>query len=183
HAINLIARKMSEQTSRPLVVVGAHYDTVDGSRGADDNASAVAALLEFAHWIGPRLSDALPAGLQLAAYDLGEACFIGSSGHVQDLERAGRALRGMISLEMLGYTDQRPGSQRLPPHLTDLYPDVANFIGVCANEDSQELMEIVVQGLKSIVGLPVEFIVVPGRGETLPPVRLSDHSPFWDSGY
>jgi hypothetical protein len=60
---------------------------------------------------------------------------------------------------------------------------VGNFIGVCGNEDSQELIELVAESLKSIEGLPVESLAVPGRGETLPPVRLSDHSSFWDHGY
>jgi hypothetical protein len=89
----------------------------------------------------------------------------------------------MISLEMLGYTDQRPGSQRLPPHLAGLYPDVGNFIGICGNEASRAILDIMVAGMESIEGLPVESIAVPGRGETLPPVRLSDHCSFWDRGY
>jgi Zn-dependent M28 family amino/carboxypeptidase len=182
---NFLARRLPEPPAGPLVVVGAHYDTVPGSPGADDNASAVAALLELARWLGPLLTDAAgqTGRLLLAAYDLEECGFIGSSIHSREIERAGSEVRGMISLEMIGYTDHRPGSQGLPPHLVKLYPDIGNFIGVCGNDDSLSLLQEVVAGLKSIPGLPVESLAVRGRGESLPPVRLSDHSSFWDHGY
>jgi len=181
---NLLTRPLPDDPGLPLLVVGAHYDSVPGSPGADDNASAVAALLELARWVRPLL-DAGPFGarLQLAAYDLEEYGMVGSVTHSAQLETAGTRVRGMISLEMLGYTDHRPGSQRLPPGLADRYPDVANFIGVCGNDDSLELMQAVVTGLKSVAGLPVEALAVPGDGKVLPEVRLSDHSSFWDRGY
>jgi hypothetical protein len=54
---------------------------------------------------------------------------------------------------------------------------------VCGNEDSGELVVAVAEAMKEVDGLPVEFIAVPERGETLPLVRLSDHSSFWDHGY
>jgi Zn-dependent M28 family amino/carboxypeptidase len=171
-------------TELPLVIIGAHYDTVPGSPGADDNASAVAALLELARWIGPRLGGArLAARLQLAAYDLEEYGLLGSDAHCREVQRAGRPLRGMVSLEMLGYTDTRPGSQRLPPHLAGLYPDVANFIGVVGNESSRDLLATFAAQLQTVPGLPVEQFAVPGDGSVLPETRLSDHSNFWDRGY
>lgn len=181
---NLLARRLPDNRDLPLLVVGAHYDTVLETPGADDNASAVAALLELARWIGPRLGAApTSARLHLAAYDMEEAGFVGSAIHCKEIGRSGTELRGMISLEMLGFTNHQPGSQNLPPQLIGLYPDVANFIGVCANETSRSLLEAVVAGMKTIRDLPVEFIAVPGCGESLPPVRLSDHSPFWDHGF
>jgi Zn-dependent M28 family amino/carboxypeptidase len=183
---NLIARLLPENTQHPLVIIGAHYDTVPDTPGADDNASAVAALLELARWLGPRLAagvSALTGRIQLVTYDLEEYGYVGSSIHSGELAKAGATIRGMISLEMLGYTDQRPGSQQLPPSLAGLYPNIANFIGVCGNETSRPLLESVVAAMKGIAGLPVESLVVPGCGETLPPVRLSDHCSFWDRGY
>ena len=86
----------------------------------------------------------------------------------------------MISLEMLGFTAPH---QPLPPHLVGKYPSVGNFIGVCGNEASQGLLRVVTEAMKTVEGLPVEFIAVPGNGEVLPPIRLSDHSSFWDRGY
>lgn len=185
---NLLTTPVPDAPDLPLVVIGAHYDSVPGSPGADDNASAVAALLELAHWIGPRvvarLGDRATAGarLQLAAYDLEELGYVGSSFHAEEIMRARTSLRGMISLEMLGFTDHRPGSQQLPTQIKHLYPDVANFIGICANEASLELLQVVAEGMKTVPGLPVECLAVPGNGESLPPVRLSDHCPFWDRG-
>jgi aminopeptidase YwaD len=181
---NLLGRVQPQRADLPLLIVGAHYDSVPGTPGADDNASGVAALLELARWIAPRLASLKPfCQLMLAAYDLEEYGFVGSFVHSRELQRAATALRGMISLEMLGYTDQRPHSQRLPPHLIKLYPNVGDFIGVCGNEASRTLVEAVTGAMKRVPGLPVESIAVPGKGEVLPEVRLSDHSSFWDRGY
>jgi Zn-dependent M28 family amino/carboxypeptidase len=182
--VNLLTAPLPARADLPLLVIGAHYDSTPTTPGADDNASAVAALLELAAWIHPRLrGDGLTCGLQLAAYDMEEYGLLGSYAHARGLRRAGAALRGMVSLEMLGYTDRRPGSQGLPPHLAKFYPDVGDFIGVCGNEASRGLLEAATRAMKSIDGLPVEFIAVPGKGEVLPEVRLSDHSSFWDAGY
>lgn len=181
---NLLTQPMPSDGSLPLLIVGAHYDTVRGSPGADDNASGVAALLELARWVRPQLEAGGPfaARLQLAAYDLEEYGLVGSSLHSREVQESGAAVRGMISLEMLGFTDRNFGSQGLPPHLVGMYPDVGDFIGVCGNEASEELVKVVAEAMKGVDGLPVEFIAVPGRGQMLPEARLSDHSSFWDRG-
>ena len=179
--VNLLTVPVPADDSLPLVIVGAHYDSLPNTPGADDNASAVAALLELAAWIGPRLASEGPtkARLQLAAYDQEEDGLVGSFHHSGTITAA---VKGMISLEMLGYTDHRPGSQRLPPHLKGLYPDVGDFIGVVGNESSRGLVETLTAGLRSIDGLPVQSMVVPGDGTLLPVTRLSDHASFWDRG-
>lgn len=182
---NLLTHPLPDTGGLPLLIVGAHYDSVQHSPGADDNASAVAALLELARWIGPRLDGAGPfaARLHLAAYDLEEYGMVGSHIHSRGLLQSLATVRGMISLEMLGYTDATPGSQKLPPELVGRYPDVGTFIAVCGNEDSRDLVDIVAAAMQTVPGLPVEWLAVPERGESLPPVRLSDHSSFWDHGY
>jgi aminopeptidase YwaD len=181
---NLYATPLPADESLPLLIVGAHYDTPPGIPGADDNASGVAALLELAAWVGPQLPRWSPAArLQLVAYDREEYNLIGSRLHSRRLHEAGTPLLGMISLEMLGYTDHHDGSQKLPEELAGMYPDVGNFIGVCGNAPSQPLVQVVTAALKSVPGLPVEFIAVPGRGEMVPETRLSDHSPFWDHDF
>ena len=182
---NLLTRPLPDRPDLPLVIIGAHYDSIPGSPGADDNASAVAALLKLARWIAPRLTPggSATARLQLAAYDLEESGLVGSYVHSRDLRRAGTPIRGMVSLEMLAFTDHRPGSQRLPAHLAHLYPNVANFIGIVGNEESRGLLQIVTEGMKSVPGLPVEFLAIPGNGEILYETRLSDHASFWDHGF
>ncbi len=181
--VNLLTRPWPESDDLPLLIVGAHYDSIPGSAGADDNASAVAALLELARVRLLDVSHTWKVRLQLVAYDLEESGLVGSFVHCRDLHRAGVDVHGMISLEMLGYTDPRPGSQHLPPHLAGLYPDVGNFIGVVGNEASRGLLQTVTQAMRCVEGLPVEFMAVPGDGRILPETRLSDHSSFWDRGY
>jgi Zn-dependent M28 family amino/carboxypeptidase len=182
---NILTEPEPHDEALPLVIVGAHYDSVPDSPGADDNASAVAVLVELARLLRPSLEGDCPwrARVQLVGYDLEEYGMIGSYLHSRELRESGQPLRGMVSLEMLGYTDARPGSQGLPPHLQGLYPDVGNFIGVVGNDVSLDLLRVVVGAMKRVPGLPVECLSVPGNGEALPPVRLSDHSPFWDHGY
>ncbi len=181
---NLLTESLPADEQLPLVVVGAHYDSVHGSPGADDNASAVAALLELAAWIRPQLDGAGPwhARLQLVAYDQEEYGLVGSGMHAREIQQGGWPLRGMMSLEMLGYADTRPGSQQLPPMVRGLYPDVGNFIGAVGNETSAGLLGVVAGALKGVPDLPVEYIAVPGNGQMLPETRLSDHSSFWDCG-
>ena len=179
--VNLITAPSPADARLPLVIVGAHYDSIPDSPGADDNASAVAALLELAAWAGPRLAQGgeWTARLVLAAYDEEEFGLLGSNHHSGQITSA---LKGMISLEMLGYADRRPGSQQLPPHLKGLYPDVGDFIGAVGNEASKPLLAAVTAGLRRIAGLPVQSLAVPGDGTALPVTRLSDHASFWDRG-
>lgn len=180
---NILCKPIPERSDLPVVIIGAHYDSTPTTPGADDNASAVAALIELAYWLRPQLKDAerwATARLQLAAYDLEEYGMVGSTLHVRELAAP---VRCMASLEMLGFTDKRPGGQKLPPHLAGIYPNVGDFIGVCGNENSRRWMNIAAEALKTIPGLPVQALAVPGNGESLPPVRLSDHSSFWDAGH
>jgi Zn-dependent M28 family amino/carboxypeptidase len=180
---NLLTEPRPQSPDLPLLIIGAHYDSVQGSPGADDNASAVAALLELAAWIGPTPPANPRTRLQLVAYDLEEYGMIGSHAHCRQVHQVRTPVRGMISLEMLAYTDSSPGSQRLPPALAALYPNVGNFIGVVGNETSSALLQSVTAEMKGVAGLPVEFMAVPGNGEVFFETRLSDHSTFWDHGY
>ncbi len=86
--VSLLTQPVPENSDLPLVVIGAHYDSTPDTPGADDNASGVAALLELAAWLTPRLRQAerwATARLQLAAYDLEEYGMIGSIRHASSL--------------------------------------------------------------------------------------------------
>jgi Zn-dependent M28 family amino/carboxypeptidase len=182
--INILTEPRPADASLPLVIVGAHYDSIVDSPGADDNASAVAALLELARWIRPHLDGpSVRARLQLAAYDLEEYGLVGSALHSKDIAQAGVTLRGMVSLEMLGFTDPRPGSQLLPLGLQGLYPNVGTFIGIVGNQASAALLNTVTAAMKTVPGLPVESMAVPDNGRVMTETRLSDHSSFWDRGF
>jgi hypothetical protein len=88
----------------------------------------------------------------------------------------------MISLEMVGFTGLK---QDYPPYVNPkYYPNVGDFIAIIGNERSKELLGKVCRSFKDRMSrLPLEFLLVPGNGEGMEEVRLSDHSPFWDHGF
>jgi Zn-dependent M28 family amino/carboxypeptidase len=163
-----------------LIVLGAHLDTVIGTPGADDNASGVAVLLESARLLA---RERLRYPVLFCAFNLEELNMIGSTHFAKKLKASGATVAGMISLEMVGYTDSKPGSQKYPFGLQWFYPDRGDFIGVIGNWNSRSFLDRFARQLRQIQGLPVETLSVPGNGALLPEVRLSDHSPFWDNGY
>jgi Zn-dependent M28 family amino/carboxypeptidase len=175
---NIVAEKRGITSPHRVLIVGAHYDTVPGSPGADDNASAIALLLEVTRNIQ---AVPLESTVRLVAFSLEEYDFAGSAHYADSLSKGGEEILGMISVEMVGFTGPR---QDYPPYLNRKhYPNVGDFIAIIGNERSKELLEKVCQSFKTnIPELPLEFLVVPGNGEGMDEVRLSDHSPFWDKG-
>lgn len=163
--------------------VGAHLDSREETPGADDNASAVAALLEAARCFGAADGGEPATGIELVAFDLEEWGMLGGAEHARRLRESRTDLRGMVSLEMLGYCDRRPGSQQLPPELIGRYPSTADFIGVVGCVGSETLLTRFATAMRGVPELPVETLLAADRGEALPAVRLSDHSPFWDAGF
>jgi Zn-dependent M28 family amino/carboxypeptidase len=176
---NIIGR-LGAQRSASLIVLGAHMDSVQGTPGADDNASGVAVLLEAARLLS-QIQLRLP--VLFCAFNLEELDMVGSRSFVAKLKRAGAKVEGMVSLEMVGYTDPRPGSQKYPFGLRWFYPDRGDFIGVVGNWNSSGLLRRFARRMRQVQGLGVETLSVPGNGALIPEVRLSDHSPFWDLGY
>jgi len=176
---NVVAEKKGTISPERVVILGAHYDTVPGSPGADDNASAVAVLLEVA-----RNMRAIPlrSTIRFIAFTLEEYGYVGSTHHARKARKEGEEIVGMISLEMVGFTAPRQNY----PHYIDTrnYPIVGNFIGIVGNTRSENLLGKVRQSLRRHVQeLPAEFLIVPGNGEGLEAVRLSDHNSFWDENY
>jgi Zn-dependent M28 family amino/carboxypeptidase len=176
---NIIAR-MGGQRAAPLIVLGAHFDSVEGTPGADDNASGVAVMLEAARLLS-RFK--LRPQVLFCAFNLEELNMIGSTHLAQKFKAAGAKIDAMVSLEMVGYTDSRPGSQKYPIGLKWFYPDRGDFIGVIGNWNSYSLLRRFSRLMRHVQGLAVETLSVPGNGAFIPEVRLSDHSPFWDVGY
>ena len=177
---NIIAFKSGAH--KEMFVVGAHYDSVQNSPGADDNASAVAALLEIARCLEP---ETLKYSIAFCGFALEEYGCVGSRQFVKNLGYKKEKILGMISLEMLGFSDGEEGSQTYPHYVDPTrYPDRGDFIAVIGNENSAELTLATKEGMrKTVPFLPVEHLIVPGRGNEFQDVRLSDHSPFWDEGH
>ncbi len=166
-----------------VVVVGAHYDTVPDTPGADDNGSGVAALLELA-----RLCRGMHPGrtLHLVAFTLEEppAFFTpwqGSRVYARSLYRNQKHVVAMLSLEMLGYYSDRPHSQRFPLFpMRWMYPNTGNFIGIVGNLRSRKVVRQVREAFQRGSPLPVETL---STSPLLPGVALSDHASFWRYGY
>lgn len=176
---NIIARAGATRHG-PLIILGAHFDSVEGSPGADDNASGVAVLLEAARILsGLRLR----SQLLFCAFNLEELNMIGSTHFAKKLKATGAKIRAMVSLEMVGFTDSKPGGQQYPVGLRWFYPERGDFIGVVGNWRSSSLLRQFSYSVRQVRGLPVETLTVLGNGFLVPQVRLSDHSPFWDLGY
>lgn len=176
--LNLSAR-LDQHQARPPILIGAHYDAVPGTPGADDNATGVAVLLETA-----RLLTLEPAQhpIRLVAFDLEEYGLLGSARYATALKQQGQPLRLMLSLEMLGYCDATPGSQQYPPGLQFFYPNCGDFIGLIGNLSTLPDLIHLSRWVRKI-GVPCEWLPAGQRGLIVPATRLSDHAPFWDAGY
>ncbi len=165
-----------------VLLIGAHYDSVRGSPGANDNASGVAALLELSRLF----ADIAPAlTVRFVAFVNEEPPFFfgrhqGSRVYAKSARRRGDDIRLMIALETIGYYREEPGSQRYPPVFRWFYPDRGNFIGFVSDFGSRALMRRAARAFRAKCDFPLEhtatFRLIPG-------VAWSDHWPFWRCGY
>ncbi|CAE6514192.1 Peptidase family M28 [Nitrosomonas nitrosa] len=165
-----------------IILAGAHYDSVTGSPGADDNASGIAALLEIARL----LSGSQPARtLRLVAFVNEEPPFfyfgaMGSKIYAQAARARNDDIRMMLSLEMLGYYSDQPGSQAYPPCLHWFYPDHGNFIGFVSNLKSRQALKKFARAFAARSDFPFETLTSPAF---VPGVAWSDQISFWHAGY
>jgi len=163
---------------RPLILVGAHYDSVPSTPGADDNASGIAAMLACARALA-RLDPTLPVGF--VAWNGEEDGLLGSVEFVaRRRSPGGLPIAAVHVLEMVGYASHEPGSQRMPIPVPGA-PDVGDFIGLIANHRSNHLVELAAKQAEAMVPeLPVVGLkVYLGLEGWLPVLHRSDHSPFW----
>jgi len=168
----------------PRYVIGAHFDACGIQPGADDNASGVAGMLALArHFAGTKrgrtLRFAAFATLEESPYYATKD--MGSFVHAAALKREGAVVRAMISLEMIGYFTDAPGSQRFPhPLLGLLYPSTGDFITVVGRVGQGALVRQVKKAMQRATYLDIYSITAPTR---LTGVDFSDHRSFWAHGY
>ncbi len=165
-----------------VIVVGAHYDSVIGSPGANDNGSGVAATLEIA-----RLLRGATQGrtLRFVWFVNEEPPFfhgpdMGSRRYVQLVRARGDRVTAMFSLETIGYYSDKRGSQRYPPPFGWFYPNTGNFLGFVANFASRALLHDALGAFRRHARFPSEGVAAPAF---IPGVDWSDHASFWDAGY
>ena len=165
----------------PPLLIGAHYDTVSGSPGADDNASGLVVLLEVASRLRAR---PLARPIWLVAFCLEEQDRIGSQAFASRLKAERRELVGAIILECVGFARSEAGTQQIPPGVPIVVPTQGDFLAIVGNEASRSLvLQLEQEAQRHAAELKPLSLVVPGRGEVMPHTRRSDHASFWDAGY
>ena len=165
-----------------IIVIGAHYDSVADSPGADDNASGVAALLELARLLA---KSTLPRTVRFVAFANEEAPFfygdeMGSNLYAIRAQAQGERIAAMLSLETMGYYTDEPGTQKYPFPFSYLYPDTGNFVGFVGNLSSRTLVRQAIGAFRASTGFPSEGVAAPGGMEG---IHWSDHWSFWQAGY
>ena len=179
---NLVVQLTGKGRADQILVIGAHYDSVPGCPGANDNGTGVAALLEMARLIaGLRLQ----CTVRFVAFVNEEPPFfqtrqMGSWVYASRCRQRRERIYGMLSLETIGYYSDVVGSQRYPIPFVLFYPDTANFIGIVGNLDSKNLVNRVSETFRRHSDFPSESLYAPGW---MTGVGWSDQWAFWKEGY
>ena len=179
---NLEVTQMGNTHAEQIILVGAHYDTVYGSPGANDNGSGLAVLLELARLFRARSTK---LSLRFVAFVNEEPPFFysgrqGSNIYAKAVRKRGDDIRLMLALETMGYYSSEPYSQDYPPLFKYFYPTTGNFISFVTNFGSRRVMLKLARAFRQVTAFPLEhvatFAFVPG-------VAWSDHLSFWRQNY
>jgi hypothetical protein len=182
---NLEATLPGRARASEVIVVGAHYDSNRGTPGADDNASGVAALLELARLLRSDGADGRARTIRFVAFTNEEVPFFGTPDqgarrYVAALRERGEDVRGMLSVETIGYYATGPRTQLYPKPLNYFYPDTGNFIGFVGNLGSRGLVHEAIRAFRRHTRFPSHGAAAPA---SIPGVGWSDHEAFWAAGY
>ncbi|MEA3490143.1 MAG: M28 family peptidase [Candidatus Omnitrophota bacterium] len=178
---NIIVTVPGIRHPEEMIVIGAHYDTCFNP-GADDNASAVAGLLELARFAR---GTQFERSVRFVAFVNEEPPFfktenMGSRVYARSARAEGEKIKAAVILESIGYYSDEPNSQRYPPVFGMFYPNKANFIGVVGNFSSRPLVKKVVKEFRSGTSFPIESVV---SFTFITGVDFSDNWSFWKEGY
>jgi Zn-dependent M28 family amino/carboxypeptidase len=180
---NLIAELIGTESPENILVVGAHYDTVSTTPGADDNASGVAGLLELARTLA---RTRLAKTIRFAAFALEEPPAyrtrnMGSYHYARSLREKKEQIAGMICLEMIGYFCDQPGCQRYPfPFMTLKFPKRGDFISLVGNMRSKSFTRMISKEFRKAVDLPAVTLNAPA---IVMGIDFSDHWSFGKFNY
>jgi len=180
--VNLEVEIQGKTRGTEIVVIGAHYDSVIGCPGANDNGSAVAGLLALARaWTGRS-----PARtVRFVAFVNEEPPFfeteqMGSLVYAKRCRERNERILAMLSLETMGYYSEAKGSQNYPFPVGLFYPSRGDFIGFVGNTGNAKLVRQCVAAFRRHAQFPSEGGALPAR---LPGIGWSDHWAFWQVGY
>ncbi len=178
--VNVVAERVGTDKQAGTILVGAHYDSVFQSPGADDNASGVAVVLEVARLLG---MEATPRTLKLALFDKEEAGLLGSRAFAAKVSHL-KDLRGVIIMDMVGYACYTSGCQKYPTGVPITPPsDKGDFLAVVGDTEHLPLLNSFGQNVQDNTRLPAVLTVpIPLKGLLTPDTLRSDHAPFWYQG-
>jgi hypothetical protein len=187
---NVVAEISTGPQPSRRYLLGAHYDSVSGTVGADDNASAIAVQLETARCLKALLGrETLDLAVTFVSFALEEppaygTRYMGSRVYAKKARKVQERIDGMICLEMVGYACYEPGCQHYPFPLGFFgYPKEGNYFGIIGNFKSGGFTKALFRAFQKNPELPVIKLKIPFNGWILPAVRLSDHASFWDQGF
>ena len=180
---NIEAEIRGANRADEIIIVGAHYDSILGCPGANDNATGTAAALEIARWLAGR--PPLARTVRIVAFVNEEPPFfqtsdMGSLVYARRARGRGDRIQAMLSLETIGWYTDAPGSQRYPLPLRFIYPTTANFIAFVGNTRSRDLTRRALGSFRCHTAFPSEGAAVPAW---IPGIGWSDHWAFWQQGY
>jgi len=179
---NLEVEISGNKKANEIVIIGAHYDTVFGCPGANDNTSGVAALLALANAFSGNQTS---CSLRIVAFVNEEPPYfqsgmMGSMVYARRCLEHGEKIVAMLSLETIGYYSEQPNSQHYPFPVGFFYPSTGNFIAFVGNISSRGFDRKVVASFRRQVQFPSEGGAWPG---IIPGIGWSDHYSFWQMGY
>lgn len=169
--------------SKEIVVVGAHYDAVAGTTGADDNASGVAALLALARAFAGKRPGRTLRFVAFANEEppyFQDATLMGSAVYARRCHARNEVVTAMISLETIGYYTDQAGSQNYPFPFGMFYPKTGDFVAFVGNRASAGLVRRTLGAFRKAAAFPSEGIAAPGG---VPGIGWSDQWSFWQEGY
>jgi len=165
-----------------MIVVGAHYDSAQGTPGANDNGSGVVAVLALADLLAGQTIDRT---VRLVAFANEESPYFGTDAmgalvYARACQQRGDKIMAMLSLETIGYYDDTPNSQRYPPPFHQFYPTTGNFLAFVGNTESAALVQQMVGAFRRHAQFPCEGGAAPAQMEG---ISRSDQVAFWQCGY
>ena len=181
---NIIVEKKGEHPGKASIMIGAHYDTVVGTPGADDNATGVAGLIELSRLLNEHKNSRT---IRFVAFPHEEPPYfytqrMGSRQYARKLRESGERIFAMLTLEMIGYAGE--GYKQLYPlpmlRILGRYPKDGNYIALVSNLRSTRVLSRVRKAMRQRGSVGVESLSAPGF---IPPLFLSDHSSFWKYGF
>lgn len=179
---NIEAEVRGTDRREDILVIGAHYDSVKGSPGANDNGTGIAAMLALARQFA---QSPVSRTLRFVAFANEEPPFfqtpnMGSRVYAQRSRQQNERIILMLSLETIGYYTEAPNTQRYPPPLSLIYPSKGNFIGFVSNLANRNWVQQAVGSFRQHTQFPSEGAAL---FEWLPGVGWSDHWAFWQEGF